>query len=332
MEHCMMKSMQIDHKYDNFYVVCCVSNPCRYKSRYNLYFQFKKHIVEELGVKNFITIEMSFGERKYVVTSSENPNDIQVHGETEVWLKENLWNLAAKRLPRTAEYIAFCDADIRFLNPNVIDETIHSLQHFDVVQMFESVMDLGARGEIRQVHKSFVSCYLSQYQKYFNNEKKSYLHSGHPGYTIAIRRKTLERLGGFIERAILGSADHHFWLAMIGRAIESLPGGVHPEYYKMIMDFETLALDVVKKNIGFVQGSLLHNFHGLKKKRKYQERWDVITKNSYDPTEDIYFNLHGVMELKNTDKNIKLRDDIRKYFRDRDEDEYTSGEYSDNHK
>lgn len=290
---------------------------------------FKEHILVELGIKNMITVEMSFGERSFVITEANNPQHVQVQSNSELWFKENLWNIGLSRIPKSAKYVAFIDADIRFLNKNVVCDAIHALQRYDVIQMHESVLDLGARGEVCQVHTSLGYCHVNDILNPYG-DKKHYLKFGHPGMNMCFRKDTLEKLGGFIDRAILGSADHHMWLCFIGKGADSLPNSIHPEYRKMIMDYQALCDVHLKKNIGYISGSIVHSFHGKKASRKYRERWDVLIKNKYDPTKDVYKNLHGVLEL--TGNKIKLRDDIRKYFDERNEDFFDTCDYNDTHK
>ncbi len=51
------------------------------------------------------------------------------------------------------------DADIEFLEKDVVDETIHALQHHPVVQMFQTCVDMGPKGEVMKVHTSFGYCH-----------------------------------------------------------------------------------------------------------------------------------------------------------------------------
>jgi hypothetical protein len=320
------------HLHDNFYLVCCISNPCMYKSRYRLYFQFRKHIEEELGIKNFYTVEMAFADRQFVVTEPDNLRHIRVNGNSEVWLKENMFNIALARLPKEAKYIAFVDADVRFLNQNIVCDTIHALQHYNVVQMFESVFDLGPRGEICQVHKSFAYCYNAGAPYPYGKKGHYHVkgnHSFHPGFSAAFRREVLEGIGGFLDKAVLGSGDNHMWLCFIGKGQDSIPGGIHPEYRKMVMDYQAKCDVYVQKNIGSCPGTIVHSYHGKKSDRRYRERWSVLIENQYNPVTDVTKNLHGILEL--TGNKHKLRDDIRKYFRERNEDYHDTSDFIDKH-
>ena len=138
----------IEREKSRVWVIAAVSNPAQWKSRYALYAQFRKHITEELRV-NLCTIECALGSGGFhaIVPGKGQDDDqdddvaavlktgprgvktldVRVRNASWVWLKENLMNIAVKHLPSSAEYLFFCDADIRFCNPNVIEELVYAL-------------------------------------------------------------------------------------------------------------------------------------------------------------------------------------------------------------
>ena len=91
-----------------------------------------------------------------------------------------------------------------------------------------------------------------------------------------------------------------------------------PTYAEWCMEWQARAETYVKRNIGFVDGLLLHYFHGAKKNRGYINRAEILWKNQFDPARDIKRDWQGVWQL--TDQKIGLRDQLRAYFRSRDED------------
>ena len=70
------------------------------------------------------------------------------------------------------------DADVEFLRADVVDETIHALQHYSVVQMFQHCLDQGPEGEILHTHSSFG--YVNKTQQRFHPCFKPY--SPGPGF------------------------------------------------------------------------------------------------------------------------------------------------------
>jgi hypothetical protein len=295
-------------------VLTVISNPIRYKSRYALYRDFAKHM-EESGVELF-TVELAYGDRPWEVTSPTNPHHIQLRTSSEIWHKENMMDIGVRHIMRLCpdtKAIAWIDADVQFVRKDWVEETWHALQHHRIVQLFSDAVDLGPDFQPIQTHRGFAWCYVT-HQPY----RLKHYPFWHPGYAWAARVETLSAMGGFIDKAVLGAGDHHMALAWIGRGADSLPGGIHPNYRRMVLDYQTLAEINIKRDIGFVPGTLLHRYHGKKKDRKYVERWKILIDNQYDPQTDVRYDLHSVLTLNET--KIVLRDQIREYFRQRNED------------
>src|SRR4051812_39160506 len=122
-----------DHVHEPLYVVTSVFNAIRYRSRWRLYQDFER-MVENSGAILF-TCEVAFGDRDFAVTQPDNPQHLQLRTATELWHKEKSLNLLVERLPSDWAYVSFVDADVVFARGDWANETIHALQHYDVVQM-----------------------------------------------------------------------------------------------------------------------------------------------------------------------------------------------------
>jgi len=121
---------------DSFFVLTTIFNPASFKSRYELYHQFAQHMAQT-GAQ-LITIECIFpelGQHEFQVTSPTNPCHIQLKSKSIYWMKENLINIAASRLPTKAKWICWLDADIHFEDRNWIELTIEQLKKYTVVQV-----------------------------------------------------------------------------------------------------------------------------------------------------------------------------------------------------
>jgi hypothetical protein len=294
----------------DLFVIAVISNPCRYRTRYELYRRFAAHAAA--AGATLITVEAAYGERPFAVTSPDNPNHVQVRTSHELWIKENLINLGISRLPSDWNYVAWIDADVSFARPDWVEETIQELQHHPVVQMFSIAQDLSPAYEPIQTHRGFCASYRKK------------LRGGpayefwHPGYAWAARRDFVDGVGGLIDWAVLGAADHHMALAMIGEVDRSAPGNISPAYRAGLRRWQERAERTVHRNVGCVEGLLLHYWHGKKRDRRYIERWDVLTRNQFDPDVDLKRDWQGLYQLAG--RSITLRDQIREYFRQRNED------------
>ena len=288
-------------------VIAVVSNPAQFSKRYFLFEEFCKRMADNPRIR-LTTIELQQRARPFATSAK-----IQIRTKEEVWYKENLINVAVKHLSKDWEYVAWIDADILFMNASWAEDTIDQLQTYSVVQMWTHAIDLGPCGEILQVNTGFMYQYVCKQP--FDHKYGNYWH---PGYAWACRRSAYNVMGGLIDFAILGSGDHHMALCLIGEPCKGIKEGVHPNYIKRVEVFRERCERDIKRNVGYVRGSIAHFFHGDKKNRKYWDRWDILIENNFDPMSDISFDEQGLLRL-NPEK-IGLRDAIRAYFRSRNED------------
>lgn len=311
---------------DLLHVIAVVSNPVRYKSRYTLFSQFQKQC--QASGHTLWVVETAFGDRPYEVTQAGNPNHIQLRTWDEIWMKENMINIAIQRLPANWEYVAWVDADVTFTRGDWATETVQQLQHYYVVQMFSHALDLGPYEEPIQSHEGFCYNYVRGIQNgqagppsggYYYYQPKPGTNQWHPGYAWAARRDALDRIGGGIwDLAILGAADHHLAHSLIGNIQNSLPKGLHKNYVDGLMARQVLMEKYIQRDIGYVPGTIVHHWHGSKRNRFYKERWQILLENNYDPALDVTRDASGM--LKFTRNKPRLRDQIRNYFRSRHED------------
>lgn len=304
-------------KSDLLHVVAVVSNPVRYSSRYRLYKEFEKNILNSGAI--LWTVECAFGDRPFEVTSKDNHRHLQLRSYHELWHKENMINLGIQHMVHhepNVEYIAWVDADVQFTNPNWVSDTVHELQHYMFVQMFSEAIDLGPDHQFIHKHKGYIYFYHEDQMK--DVAGYGYYDKGHPGYCWAARREALDLVGGVIDFGILGSADRHMAGALIGQVKSTHHKGVHSNYSKWLNRWEHLAERYIKRDVGYLPGTIFHHWHGKKKDRGYKDRWNILVDNQFDPELHIVKDTQGLWQL--TDHNIKLRDQIRYYFRQRNED------------
>ncbi len=150
----------------------------------------------------------------------------------------------------------------------------------------------------------------------------THYHEWHPGYCWAARREAIDAIGGLYDKAILGAGDRHMALAFIGRAQHSFHRDTTSDYQRSIMLYQERCNTSLRKDVGFVCGTIVHNWHGKKKDRGYQDRWQILVKNKYIPWQDVKHNSYGIFQLHDdmSDRFLRLRDEIRHYMRQRNED------------
>jgi hypothetical protein len=94
--------------------------------------------------------------------------------------------------------------------------------------------------------------------------------------------------------------------------------GYTPEYVSYIRAWQDRSL-VLDRNIGYIDCHVVHHFHGPMSKRQYQTRDQILIGNKYNPYTDIFPDWQGVYQL--TNEKPKMRDEIRRHFLERCEDE-----------
>ncbi|WP_435006071.1 hypothetical protein P12x_003740 [Tundrisphaera lichenicola] len=312
-------------------VVAVVSNPVRYRTRYDLFRAFESH-VQGAGAR-LTVVEMAFANRPFEVTEPGNPHHIQVRSAHEYWAKENLINLGIARLPRDARYIAWVDADLTFARHDWVQETLQQLQHHAIVQMFAEAHDLGPEGMIINSFRSFAFSHVHGITRKRGgqagygggapplpvNPRIAYWH--HPGFAWAARREALDVLGGLFDVAVVGEADYIMAKSLVGEGLDVLYPGVSPGYRKAVMDWQAQALKL-RGDLGYVPGAVLHHWHGKKANRKYWDRCKILTDTQFDPAVDLKRDWQGLHQLVDHGhaRSIVLREAIRSYFRSRNED------------
>lgn len=314
-------------------VITIISNPVRYASRYKLYRRFSTVMTQAKA--NLITVEMAFGDRPFEITDEGNPNHLQIRSIDELWHKENMINLGiqhAVRMNPKIQYFAWVDADVLPMQPvgEWLEETIHELQHYHVVQMFETAIDLDPNNKmLGGPATSFMAQYIKSgcvppVRGGFWVDHYDTIH-GHPGYAWACTREALDCMGGhiggpLIDFAILGAGDRHMALGLVGCMEQSFEH-LNPAYRHALMQWQVRSERWIKRDVGFVKGSIFHFWHGKKKDRKYTERWKILYDNLFDPILDLSRDAQGLLKLETWDaRQIKLRDQIRAYTRQRNED------------
>ena len=296
------------------HVACAYSNPLRWRTRRVLMNDFRQHLRDSANVILHVG-ELAYGERPFEVTG-EDLNDVPLRTSHELWHKENILNAVIRRFPADWTYGAIIDADFHMTRRDWALEAIHQLQHYDFVQLFTTYTDLSAEHRPYRMMPGFAWRHL-----HGSNGPGAY-GSGGPGATggaWAFRRSAFDAVGGLLDVCILGSADWHMAFGLAGKA------NTAPEvtrcsepYMRAVRQWQERAA-VLKQNIGYVENHAVHHFHGSKVFRAYGERWKILRENNYDPATDLVKDWQGIWQLAGN--KPKLRDDIRAYFRARNEDD-----------
>ena len=295
------------------HVIAVTSNPCQIVKKYILAREFLSRMELEKNIKIYM-VELAYGEQKFYVTEDNNPRHLQIKGKIPLWHKENLINMGVKELlPKNWKAMAWIDADIEFEDPNWALNTLKVLNGCrDVVQLFSHAINMDIYHKAINIFPSFGFQYIKN-----NNYESSGINMWHPGYAWACTKKAYDKMEGLYDVSILGSGDHCMAFSFIGHPASILNSGQTEGYKETLAQFQFRCSQL---RLGYIPGIILHHFHGLGKKRKYSERWQILAKNQYDPTIHIKKRKDGLI-IPTTDAPQQLLNEIMEYFFERNEDE-----------
>jgi glycosyltransferase involved in cell wall biosynthesis len=306
------------------HVVTVISNTRRYQSRYRLAKDFFQHM-NQSGV-NLHVVECAFGARPFELEGAIpfGANYYRVRTPHELWLKENLINIGVSKLPDDWQYVAWIDADIRFVRPDWAEETVHMLQHHPVIQPYSTVQDFGPNYEALRTHPDSCNHAWHGFGYSYRTARKlpswrryGYDKFWHPGFAWAATKEAWNTFGGLPDRAILGSADHHMALALLGAVERSYPSNISKAYKNYMLTWQEHAKPI-RHELGYVKGGIDHYWHGDRTARRYKERWSILIDTKYDPYTDVKYDSQGVLQLAGNKPELKR--EIQYYFEQRNED------------
>lgn len=295
-------------------VIAVISNPCLYAKRYILLKEFVKRIEEEEENVNLYVVEMCYGDQKFIVTDKKNKNHLQLRTETPLWHKENMVNLAVKKLLQPNwKAFAWIDADVEFENSSWALDTLKILNGCkDIVQIYSHCVDMSNTNTNLNIFNSF---------GYSFSKQKSYTTKGidywHPGYAWAITRKAYEKIGGLYEVGVLGSGDSIMALSFINSCHIMNNEEYSEDYNESMLEYQKNAS---KLRLGYTPGVIRHHYHGSKKNRNYTERWKILIKHKFSPITQLTYDASGIM-IPSKEFPEEFKEDIMEYFRERKEDE-----------
>ena len=317
---------------ETLHVACAYTNPYRWHTRRQLMDDFRRQMSASPNVVLHVG-ELAYGDRPFEVTG-DGPLDVQLRTEHELWHKENLLNAVISRFPADWKYGAYVDADLTMTRHDWALEAIHQLQLYDFVQLFSSYSDLTADHRPFRVQPSFAYAQLNYRQDgrpmpgpesygLSASPRPSRVLNTTPGATggaWAFRRSALNGVGSLLDSCILGAGDWYMAFGFIGKNTDGHPEatGCGPQYEASVRRWQQRAFEAVKGNIGYIDNFAVHHWHGSKTHRAYGTRWQILRDHRFDPHTDIYRDWQGIWQL--TGNKPKLRDDIRRYFLARSED------------
>jgi hypothetical protein len=351
-----------DEVREPLYAVVPVYNPWRWKSRYKHTDRAIKHFVDSGAV--VILVEVAFNRREFVYADSGLDGSlahcgyhdkrfehkyITLRTKDELWLKENLINLAVQRLPQDWQQVCWLDSDVHFLRPNWVGECIHKLQHYSFLQMFSQARDLAPNYEMMPEdypHAGGVSFVHHHAAELLNAHVQGTLTQTTQGNRVSLSlnlatdpapyppprvwpglawgcsRDAWNAVGGLMDFAVWGGSDWHSAHCLIGKRDNMMREDLHSNYKKMVVEWFNRCERHIRRNVGVMEGSIVHHWHGRKMSRGYNPKHRLLSEVGFDPLHHLKRDHQGLWQLHDdgSEAFVRLRDMMRKFAKDRDED------------
>lgn len=278
---------------------------------------------------NIMLLEIAFNDLPFIGHDLAVDRVVQFRSDTVLWHKERLFNLALDHLPDSCEAVCWLDGDILFQNSDWVHDTLNALQSHKVVQPFEFCTWLPpmtdnitedkveypvVNGEGGQHHS-----FGYGWRKFGKAGLKAQIFYGHVGFAWAIRRDVIQEIG-FYDSCIVGSNDVLMAQAFVGNYefLKQQSYRYNASFLQHYHKWSRRALEVVRGDVSFIEGNILHLWHGQSSSRGYTERLDITKDLNIDPSTDLVVGKNGLYELAQSSGTLSAR--LNNYFLNRKED------------
>jgi len=313
---CVIKPAESYTPVSDLCILTCYFNPCGYTNLLNNYLQFKQSIIQS-GL-TLITVECAFGAAAFHL--QPEPDVIQVRSNSVIWQKECLLNVALQAARPRVTKVAWLDADIFFADPHWAVSTSAMLDRFQIVQPFSEVVLLPQGMSYYAGDGHFLYGIASVLGRDFTLIKEPYHIHGHTGYGWAARIEALTE--GLFDGCLLGCGDHVMAHAMFGDINCTCIEETFFNDPSSLLYYERWARQLfgrVNGSVGYVEGTILHSWHGDPKNRNYLKAAQKLARFGVDPERDLRKNADGCWEW-NTNRPA-LQKYVADYFEIRKDDE-----------
>lgn len=303
-------------------------NPAGFQTKPRNLNLFSKRLKEQ-GVK-LLVMELSFADQQTPIPSDCADIVVRLSSDSVLWQKERLLNLALRYLPPDCDKVVWLDADILFENNLWAQQAALLLDRYKIVQPYQMAAWLTEGGEYRWQTEALyrtklrslpgVAYAVCKVGKQAENmiARPDLLH---PGFAWAARRDLLET-HGFYDKFVLGGGDFVMMLAMYSGAAAlanpSVSSSLSPKQLEDMTSWMNSFYETVAGNVGYVDGTVFHLWHGNLSDRKYVERYGILRDFGFDPTTDIDLDGHECWRWSS--EKPELHRQVTAYFSGRKED------------
>jgi hypothetical protein len=319
------------------WVVTSYYNPAGYRRRLSNFQAFRRNLKAPL-----VVVELA-KEGEHQLRHEHGDKVIQLTGDSHIWQKERLLNIAIASLPRYVKYVAWIDCDVAFERNDWVEQAISKLEkNGGVLQLFETVIhcpkdydpngdksflsvntkdlfseisgaSIAAQGKYKVPENTFARELADQNVAITDNSAES------PGHGWAARVSDLRKVGIY-DANIIGGGDSIFFHCATGTLDSFLKerycSSFHESHIRTWKE-QADAAGLFDK-ITFLEGKLFHFWHGKFTDRHYRLRHKIPFDANFDPQSDIKLASNQTWQWTNPEGNLAQQ--VRNYFKSRQED------------
>ncbi len=267
---------------------------------------------------NLLTVELSFDGR-FELLKRDATLIHQIKGDdlNILWQKERLINIGCKLLPKSCEVVAWLDCDIIFENKNWFYEAEKVLENKIIVQLFDNVSYLQKNvcensGESYTVPGSVRNAICQNPIQYSSLGSDSMTTTGNPGMAWAAQRCLLETVGLY-DVAPVGGGDTLLFSAMFPNifTVKDMIT-IDDRHWIHYLEWVNRFNDKVGDNVSWINGKILHLWHGNLLKRGYVDRNKILKSHGFDFRSDIKYDSNSCWQWSSN--KYKLHNQVKSYF------------------
>lgn len=304
--------------------MCVVStyfNPCHYRARRKNFELFRDHLDAPLLVVEFSP------NGEFELTESHADYLLRISPGAVLWQKERLLNLALRNLPDSIRYFAWVDCDFIFTDGSWFQAARALLDDYDLVQCFSELTNLDEQESncpdpsVGRPITGYSAVSLAHTGQTLSKDYSALRHVFQGG-AWAAKRALMEKYK-FYDTMILGGGDRALSSACLGRygqlsTIHMLNDARRIHYESWARPFH----QCVAGHVGYLEGRVLHLWHGAEENRAYSRRHQILAQIGFDPMRDLRVGKSGAWEWTEA-ASQELRDWTANYFLSRQEDGIT---------
>ena len=309
--------------------VTCFFNPAGYNQPLDNFHLFSERIRKQ-GL-NLLVMELALDGEEYRIDQKYCDILLRERSDTVLWHKESLLNIAIANLPPDCDKVCWLDSDILFDNADWVEETAAALDEHAVVQPFSHCIWLPPELlelDISQTHYPAINSEYSRIHSFGFSWKNFGPHAlearilyGQVGFAWAIRREIFDQIGGLYDADIYaGSGDNLMAHAFVGhQTMLRVDGHIYSKAMKKhFTAWAEKAFRAVDANVGYVDGTINHLWHGSSHNRRYLDRLLFLREIEFNPEKHIEKAENGLYELAQAP--ARLVTSLEEYFSSRSED------------